>query len=66
MKEFYETLGTLFSDDVTLLLVEQNASMALAHCKRFYVIRNGEIALEGASEDYRDNPTALQSAYLGI
>ncbi len=66
VKEFYESLGTLFSDDVTLLLVEQNASMALAHCKRFYVIRNGEIALEGASDDYRDNHTALQSAYLGI
>jgi len=66
VKEFYETLGTLFSDDVTLLLVEQNANMALAHCNRFYVIRNGEIALEGASAEFRDDPGALQSAYLGI
>jgi branched-chain amino acid transport system ATP-binding protein len=66
VKEFYDTLGTLFSEDVTLFLVEQNAGMALAHCERFYVIRNGEIALEGKSDDYVDNPTALQSAYLGI
>ena len=66
VKEFYDTLGTLFSDDITLLLVEQNANMALSHCERFYVIRNGEIALEGASADYINNPTALQSAYLGV
>lgn len=66
VKDFYDTLGTLFSDDVTLFLVEQNANMALAHCQRFYVIRNGEVALEGASADYVDNPTALQSAYLGV
>jgi branched-chain amino acid transport system ATP-binding protein len=66
VKEFYDTLGQLFSDDVTLLLVEQNAGMALANCKRFYVIRNGELALEGNAAEYRDDPTALQSAYLGV
>jgi branched-chain amino acid transport system ATP-binding protein len=66
VKEFYDTLGHLFSDDVTLLLVEQNAGMALAHCERFYVIRNGEIALEGQAAEYRDNQTALQQAYLGV
>ena len=66
VKEFYDTLGHLFSEDVTLLLVEQNAAMALAHCERFYVIRNGEIALEGQAADYRDNQTALQKAYLGV
>ena len=66
VKEFYETLTTLFSDNITLLLVEQNAGMALAHCERFYVIRNGELALEGEAADYRDDPSALQPAYLGI
>lgn len=66
VKEFYETLGQLFSEDVTLFLVEQNAGLALAHCERFYVIRNGEVALEGAAAEYRDNQAALQSAYLGV
>lgn len=66
VKEFYETLDSLFSEDVTLLLVEQNAGLALAHCERFYVIRNGEIALQGASEQHRDDQTALQAAYLGV
>lgn len=66
VKDFYATLGSLFSEDVTLLLVEQNAGLALAHCSRFYVIRNGEVALEGDSADYRHDPTLLQSAYLGV
>ena len=66
VKEFYETLGHLFSDDVTLLLVEQNAGMALSHCERFYVIRNGELALTGNADDYIDDQAALQSAYLGV
>lgn len=66
VKDFYNTLGSLFSNDVTLLLVEQNAGLALAHSDRFYVIRNGDLALAGQSADYRDDPTQLQSAYLGI
>jgi len=66
VKDFYATLDSLFSDDITLLLVEQNAGMALAHCSRFYVIRNGDMALEGDAADYRDDPAALQPAYLGI
>jgi branched-chain amino acid transport system ATP-binding protein len=65
VKEFYQTLDSLFSSEVSLLLVEQNAGMALAHCSRFYVIRNGDLVLEGNSEEYRDDPTKLQPAYLG-
>ena len=65
VKEFYQTLDSLFSREISLLLVEQNAGMALAHCSRFYVIRNGDLVLEGDSEEYRDDPTRLQPAYLG-
>ena len=65
VKEFYQTLDSLFSSEISLLLVEQNAGMALAHCSRFYVIRNGDLVLEGHSEEYRDDPTRLQPAYLG-
>ena len=66
VKEFYEQLGDLFSEDVTLLLVEQNAGLALKYCSRFYVLRNGELVLQSDSAEYIDNPTALQSAYLGV
>ena len=65
VKEFYQTLDSLFSSEISLLLVEQNAGMALAHCSRFYVIRNGDLVLAGDSEEYRDDPTRLQPAYLG-
>ena len=65
VKEFYQTLDSLFSSEISLLLVEQNACMALAHCSRFYVIRNGDLVLAGDSEEYRDDPTRLQPAYLG-
>ena len=66
VKDFYEQLADLFSEDVTLLLVEQNAGLALKYCSRFYVLRNGEMVLAANSDEYIDNPTALQSAYLGF
>ena len=66
VKDFYEQLADLFSEDVTLLLVEQNAGLALKYCSRFYVLRNGEMVLAANSDEYIDNPPALQSAYLGV
>ena len=66
VKDFYEQLADLFSEEVTLLLVEQNAGLALKYCSRFYVLRNGEMVLAANSDEYIDNPTALQSAYLGV
>ncbi|MBG00820.1 MAG: ABC transporter ATP-binding protein [Acidimicrobiaceae bacterium] len=66
VKDFYEQLEDLFSNDVTLLIVEQNAGLALKYCSRFYVLRNGDLVLEGDAADYKDDPTSLQSAYLGV
>ena len=66
VKEFYEQLGDLFSEDVTLLLVEQNAGLALKYCSRFYVLRNGELVLQSDSSDYIDDPTALQLSLIHI
>lgn len=66
VNQFYTELEKLFSADITVFLVEQNAGLALENCSRFYVLRNGEIALTGDAADYRDDPTALQAAYLGL
>ena len=66
VKQFYAELENLFSADITVFLVEQNAGLALQNCSRFYVVRNGELALTGDAADYRDDPTALQAAYLGL
>jgi branched-chain amino acid transport system ATP-binding protein len=48
----------------TILLVEQNARMALKVAKRAYVLEMGQIVLEGSAEEIRNNP-AVQDAYLG-
>ena len=48
----------------TILLVEQNARMALKVAERAYVLEIGQMVLEGKSGVLRDNPV-VQSAYLG-
>ena len=50
---------------VTILLVEQNACMALQISHRAYVLENGNIVLEGPSREIKDNPR-VKRAYLGL
>jgi len=49
---------------VTVLMVEQNAALALRMADRAYVMENGRIALEGAARDLLDN-AEVRRAYLG-
>ncbi len=49
----------------TILLVEQNANMALRIAHRGYVMENGRIALEGSGEDLLNNEE-VKRAYLGL
>ena len=48
----------------TILLVEQNARMALKIAHRAYVLETGQVALEGQAKDLENNPT-VKNAYLG-
>ncbi len=48
----------------TILLVEQNAHLALQTAHRGYVLENGRVVIEGTGADLLDNP-AVRSAYLG-
>jgi branched-chain amino acid transport system ATP-binding protein len=48
----------------TILLVEQNASMALAVSDRAYVLETGRIVLEGNASDLQEDPK-VRAAYLG-
>jgi branched-chain amino acid transport system ATP-binding protein len=50
---------------VTVLIVEQNASQALAISDRAYVIESGSIVLEGTGAELSDDPR-VREAYLGI
>ena len=49
---------------ITILLVEQNASVALRLAHRGYVLETGRIALEGTAAELREHPR-IQEAYLG-
>ena len=60
----FETVRRIRDEGVTVLLVEQNARMALEIADRAWVLETGRIALEGTGRELLDNP-AVQRAYLG-
>lgn len=61
----FETIQQINKAGVTVLLVEQNALMALAIANRGYVLQTGEIILTDTAENLKKNPT-VQKAYLGV
>jgi branched-chain amino acid transport system ATP-binding protein len=61
----FETIQRINKEGVTILLVEQNALMALSIAHRGYVLQTGEIVLSDTAENLKKNPT-VQKAYLGI
>src|SRR5210317_422249 len=64
MLSMFEALKEINSEGTTILLVEQNARLALKFAQRAYVLENGHLALEGPSEDLLHNPE-VKKAYLG-
>ena len=64
VEQIFETVQTINRQGVTILLVEQNAAMALAIAGRGYVLETGEVALEGPAASLADNPE-VRRAYLG-
>ncbi len=61
----YEALRALKETGVTLLVAEQQVPLALSLADRGYVLENGRVRLEGASEDLERNPE-VRRAYLGV
>ena len=64
MMSVFDALKELNQEGTTILLVEQNARMALKFAQRGYVLGNGNLVLEGSSEALLDNPE-VKNAYLG-
>ncbi len=64
VKRIFELLGHIHAAGTTILLVEQNARMALAVADRAYVLEAGRIALEGPAAELA-NSDAVRRAYLG-
>ena len=64
VREIFRMIEEINKAGTTILLVEQNASMALAIADRAYVLEAGEIALEGKASDLQEDPK-VRAAYLG-
>jgi branched-chain amino acid transport system ATP-binding protein len=64
VQKIFETIRAIASDGVTLLLVEQNAKLALEISDRGYVMESGLIALADSARALLNNPQVRQ-AYLG-
>lgn len=64
VEKIFEIVVAVARQGVTVLLVEQNALLALNVCQRAYVMESGEITLSGPAADLRDDPK-VRAAYLG-
>jgi len=64
VRDIFETLEHINAQGTTILLVEQNANMALKLANRGYVLETGNIVLEGTSAELAANPD-VKKAYLG-
>ena len=65
IEDLFERFGTLNKETgLTMLIVEQNANLALEMADYGYVIESGEITLSGSADQLRNDP-AVQEAYLG-
>jgi len=64
VEEIFRIIQEINSQGTSILLVEQNALMALSIAHRAYVLETGRIVLEGTAKELRENPK-VKAAYLG-
>ena len=64
-KSVYEALATISRRGTTILLVEQNARLALGIARRGAILEAGRIVLEGTSRELSDNES-VRELYLGV
>ena len=61
----FDMIKEIQKQGVTILLVEQNANLALQTSNRAYVLENGLITMQGDAKEIANNPK-VKEAYLGI
>ena len=64
VEKIFEVVQSVAREGVTILLVEQNANLALEFAQRGYVMESGKITLTGSGADLLANPK-VRAAYLG-
>jgi branched-chain amino acid transport system ATP-binding protein len=65
-KEIFSLIRLINNEKgISMILVEQNAHMALEHSERTYVLENGKVTMHGPSGEIKSNPSIIE-AYLGV
>ena len=64
VQEIFSIIRDINQQGTTILLVEQNANMALRVAHRGYVLETGRVALQGPAQELRENPQ-VKAVYLG-
>ena len=64
VEQVFDIIQSLHKAGTTILLVEQNAQMALSIADRAYVLENGKVSLSGTGEELAKSEQ-VQKAYLG-
>jgi branched-chain amino acid transport system ATP-binding protein len=64
VEDIFRVIRQLNEEGTTILLVEQNALMALSVAQRGYVLETGQVVLAGMADELQENPQ-VQEAYLG-
>lgn len=65
VRELYDAIKRLIETGVTVLLVEQDISLALKAANRAYVLESGRVVLQGSAEELKNNPH-IRDHYLGL
>jgi len=66
VKEIFENVTRINQEmDTTLLIVEQNAKIALEISNYAYIMESGKIVLEGPSQELKNNPD-VKEFYMGV
>jgi branched-chain amino acid transport system ATP-binding protein len=65
VEQIFDTIQTINQSGTSVLLVEQNAQMALVIAHRAYVLETGKIVLEGDAQEVLQDPMVIE-AYLGV
>ena len=64
VEKIFEVIRSVAAEGVTILLVEQNANLALEFSQRAYVMESGRITLAGSGAELLADPK-VRAAYLG-
>ena len=64
VEKIFKVIEMLRKEKITMLLVEQNANLALEVSDRAYVLETGKIVKEGSAKELKNDPT-IKTAYLG-